>query len=136
MSTLRTNALEGVDAKNSITIVAGAGNITTTNVQEGLAKCWVNFDGNDSTPSARDSFNLSSIADSGTGDYELSITNAFSTGDFCSTACCEGDSSNDNRSVCTNNNSSSEVYVNVCVCTSGSASDVDEVHLLTHGDLA
>ena len=29
MSTLRTNALEGVDAKNSITIVAGAGNITT-----------------------------------------------------------------------------------------------------------
>ena len=38
MSTLRTNALEGVDAKNSITIVAGAGNITTTNVQEGLAK--------------------------------------------------------------------------------------------------
>jgi hypothetical protein len=34
MSTLRTNALEGVDAKNSITIVAGAGNVTTTNVQE------------------------------------------------------------------------------------------------------
>ena len=40
MSTLRANALEGVDAKNSITIVAGAGNITTTNVQEGLAKVW------------------------------------------------------------------------------------------------
>ena len=40
MSTLRTNALEGVDAKNSITIVAGAGNITTTNVQEGLNKAW------------------------------------------------------------------------------------------------
>ena len=38
MSTLRTNALEGVDAKNSITIVAGAGNITTTNVQEGIGK--------------------------------------------------------------------------------------------------
>ena len=43
MSTLRTNALEGVDAKNSITIVAGAGNITTTNVQEGLCKAWVNL---------------------------------------------------------------------------------------------
>ena len=41
MSTLRTNALEGMDAKNSITIVAGAGNITTTNVQEGLTKAWV-----------------------------------------------------------------------------------------------
>ena len=48
MSTLRTNALEGVDAKISITIVAGAGNITTTNVQEGLAKAWLNY--NQSTP--------------------------------------------------------------------------------------
>jgi hypothetical protein len=47
-----------------------------------------------------------------------------------------GDSSNDNRSVCTNNNSTSEVFVNVCVASSGSASDVDEVHLSTHGDLA
>ena len=45
MSTLRTNALEGVDAKNSITIVAGAGNVTTTNVQQGICKCWVQFDG-------------------------------------------------------------------------------------------
>ena len=43
MSTLRTNALEGVDAKNSITIVAGAGNITTTNVQEGLNKAYCTF---------------------------------------------------------------------------------------------
>ena len=43
MSTLRTNALEGVDAKNSITIVAGAGNITTTNVQEGLCKVWSHY---------------------------------------------------------------------------------------------
>ena len=41
MSTLRTNALEGVDAKNSITIVAGAGNVTTTNVQEGCLKYFV-----------------------------------------------------------------------------------------------
>ena len=48
MSTLRTNALEGVDAKNSITIVAGAGNITTTNVQEGLCKSWV-FGGEDAS---------------------------------------------------------------------------------------
>ena len=101
-----------------------------------MAKCWVNFDGDASGAGARDSFNFSSIADSGTGDYEISITNAFNTTGFCSTACCEGDSSNDNRSVCTNNNSTSEVFVNVCVASSGSASDVDEVHLSTHGDLA
>ena len=59
MSTLRTNALEGVDAKNSITIVAGAGNITTTNVQEGLCKAWVNFDGTAGSISNADNFNSS-----------------------------------------------------------------------------
>ena len=65
MSTLRTNALEGVDAKNSITIVAGAGNITTTSVQEGLCKAWLNVD-NLGSFDTKDSFNLSSVADTGT----------------------------------------------------------------------
>ena len=73
MSTLRTNALEGMDAKNSITIVAGAGNITTTNVQSGLAKSWINFNG-ESTIAVRDSFNNSSIGDNGTGDYTVTRT--------------------------------------------------------------
>ena len=63
MSTLRTNALEGVDAKNSITIVAGAGNITTTNVQEGLNKVWIDITGQ----ALNDSFNVASITDTGTG---------------------------------------------------------------------
>ena len=72
MSTLRTNALEGVDAKNSITIVAGAGNITTTNVQEGIAKQWFN-QSSGATP--RGSFNVASITDNGTGDDSYSYTN-------------------------------------------------------------
>ena len=78
MSTLRTNFLEGVDAKNSITIVAGAGNITTTNVQEGLCKCWVNFDGSASGAASRDSFNVASMTDNGTGTYTVTFSNAMS----------------------------------------------------------
>ena len=74
MSTLRTNALEGVDAKNSITIVAGAGNVTTTNVQEGLCKVWCNFNG-EGTIATRDSFNVSGLTDNSTGDYTVSINN-------------------------------------------------------------
>ena len=85
MSTLRTNALEGMDAKNSITIVAGAGNITTTNVQQGLIKVWSVLDGR-STPSFYDSFNASSITDSGTGDYRLVFTNGFSNKNYCGVA--------------------------------------------------
>jgi len=79
MSTLRTNALEGVDAKNSITIVAGAGNITTTNVQEGLAKCFIN---QISGQTIRDSFNVGSLTDTGTGIYQTNFTNSFNNNDY------------------------------------------------------
>jgi hypothetical protein len=62
-----------MDAKNSITIVAGAGNITTTNVQEGLCKAWCRFDGTSS--GFQDSFNMGSLTDHGTGDHEVAYTN-------------------------------------------------------------
>ena len=82
MSTLRTNALEGMDAKNSITIVAGAGNITTTNVQEGLCKAWCVS----SQPGVvEDSLNISSQGDDGTGDYENNLTNNMNSISSCPT---------------------------------------------------
>jgi hypothetical protein len=62
-----------MDAKNSITIVAGAGNVTTTNVQEGLCKAWCRFDGTSS--GFQDSFNMGSLTDHGTGDHEVAYTN-------------------------------------------------------------
>ena len=40
-----------------------------------LAKAWVNFNGRN-TPSIRDSFNVSSITDLGTGKYKITFTNA------------------------------------------------------------
>ena len=81
MSTLRTNALEGVDAKNSITIVAGAGNITTTHVQEGLVKVWCYWENSDTV---RDSFNSSGLTDNGSGDATYSYTNNMANDDYAS----------------------------------------------------
>ena len=81
MSTLRTNALEGVDAKNSITIVAGAGNITTTNVQEGLCKAWVHHD-QEGTHDIDDSFNIASIVDNAIGRTGYALTNNMSNATY------------------------------------------------------
>ena len=86
MSTLRTNALEGMDAKNSITIVAGAGNITTTNVQEGLAKVWIRA--SDAAVNA-DSLNVSSILDNTTGDYSYDFTSVMNNTDYCAMGTCK-----------------------------------------------
>ena len=93
MSTLRTNALEGVDAKNSITIVAGAGNITTTNVQEGLCKVWISFDGTGtvSASSIKDSFNATSLTDNTTGNYDINFTNDMGNTNFAHVSGCRSE---------------------------------------------
>ena len=86
MSTLRTNALEGVDAKNSITIVAGAGNVTTTNIEQGLAKVWIRA--SDAAVNA-DSFNVSSELDNTTGDYSYDFTSVMNNTDYCAMGTCK-----------------------------------------------
>ena len=134
MSTLRTNALEGVDAKNSITIVAGAGNITTTSVQEGLAKQWAFY--NQQTPAVGDSFNTGSITDSSTGVYIVNFTNNMSSTNYSANA---------------NSLDIGAYYLNVCVRATFSTSayrvdnmrqdfstmqDPDDSSNSAHGDLA
>ena len=127
MSTLRTNALEGMDAKNSITIVAGAGNITTTNVQEGLCKAWCRV--NMSTPAYHDSFNLGTITDNGTGDMTFAITNAFGGATF---ACTSGDG-NDNA---LDEGITTTTARQVSRDNSGTKGDSDRASFVAVGDLA
>ena len=77
-STLKINTLTGVTTAGSIAVTA-EGNSTTTNLQQGLAKLWVNF--NQGT-SAQDSQNLSSLTDNDTGDYTVNFTNAMSNASY------------------------------------------------------
>ena len=60
------------------------GGTATTNVQQGLAKVWVNYDGTASNAASRDSFNVSGQADNGTGDYTTSFTNNMNNDDYAS----------------------------------------------------
>jgi hypothetical protein len=46
------------------------------------AKAWVNFNGA-GTVAIRDSHNVSSVTDNGTGDYTVNMTNALSNSDYC-----------------------------------------------------
>ena len=47
-----------------------------------LIKAWIQFQGS-GTVSIRDSFNVSSITDHGTGDYTITYSNSFSNDDYC-----------------------------------------------------
>jgi hypothetical protein len=53
----------------------------TTYSARGIAKAWVNFDGT-GTIAARDSENVSSLTDNGTGDYTVNFSNAFANTNY------------------------------------------------------
>ena len=124
MSNIRAGTISGVNGTDPVTLT-----------KQSAAKAWVNFRGSD-TFGIDNSFGVSSCDDDGVGDYNVNLTNAFTTDGSSSTSSCQGDSSNDNRGCCTDNNGTSEVRVNTFICTSGAAADSAEVHVTIHGDLA
>ena len=81
MSEIKTDKLTGTSTAGSI-LVTGEGNSTTTNLQQGLAKTWVNIDGT-GTIAARDSLNVGSLTDNGTGKYDINFTNNFGNTNYC-----------------------------------------------------
>jgi hypothetical protein len=56
-------------------VIKSEGGAVTTSVQQGLGKMFCNFDGTASGATVRDSFNVSSTDDDGTGDYGINYTN-------------------------------------------------------------
>ena len=80
MSTLKANTFTGTTSAGSIN-VTGEGGSNTTNLQQGLCKHWVNFEG-DGTVAVSDSTNNASITDNATGKYTLANTNNFNNATY------------------------------------------------------
>tara|TARA_Y100001938_G_scaffold138598_1_gene204350 strand:- start:1244 stop:1648 length:405 start_codon:yes stop_codon:yes gene_type:complete len=132
-STLKINTLTGVTTAGSIA-VTGEGNSTTTNLQQGLAKGWVNFDTNDNPPVANDSFNVSSLTDDDQ-EVEINMTNAMSNSVYSPTSSGGNSSSNpSNRNLAVAILSSS--VINCEMFTTNNAAAVGLHHVTWHGDLA
>ena len=75
-SELRVDNLKGSTTGGSINVL-GEGTSATNNLQQGLAKVWVNYDAVDQ--GTRGSFNQSSLTDHGTGDFTTSHISNFSS---------------------------------------------------------
>ena len=71
VNTLKSETLTGKSVASSIAVTAEGGSITT-NLQQGLVKCWCYWE---TTDTVRDSFNSSGLTDNGTGDATYSYTN-------------------------------------------------------------
>ena len=84
MSEVKTDKLTGVGTAGDITVTSEGGAVTMQ-LQQGLAKAWINFNGQN-TPAARDSNNVSSITDAGTGQYFVTVSSSMASANFSVTA--------------------------------------------------
>ena len=72
MSTLKVATIQDTSGNNSS---------TPSQVAQGRAKAWVNFNG-ENTVAIRDSFNVSSLTDNGTGNYTVNFSTAMANANY------------------------------------------------------
>ena len=136
-SELKVDKFTGVTTAGSID-VTGEGNSTTTNLQQGLAKCWINFEG-DGTIAISDSFNVSGITDNGTGDYEIAINNDMSNANYSSTYSGTHDGGSYTSYIATDHDdppTASKVTINSMNSGTSYVGDHELLCATIHGDLA
>ena len=136
-STLKINTLTGVSTAGSIA-VTGEGNSTTTNLQQGLCKHWVNFNG-EGPPAISDSFNSASLVDNGTGDYATNLTNNMSNSNYGFGLATKGNDS-DLWGIASEQRSTSQIEITTKYHSNGNSAvltaDRSAMSSTIHGDLA
>ena len=132
-SKLVLDNIAGRTTAGSITIV-GEGNSTTTNLQQGLAKCWCNIDGS-GTVEIRDSLNTSGLTDNGTGDYTTAINNDFGNVNYSFTYC-GGQSAAETTYQMASSSMAAGTHQVQLKNAAGSVTDRDYICGAFHGDLA
>ena len=135
-SELRVDNLKGSTTGGSINVL-GEGTSATTNLQQGLAKAWLNY--NQSTPATVDSFSISSVTDSTTGEYKVNISSAFSNTGFSSTGMTKG-SAGTSRGLISEDHDNSRTTSQLPIITSqdsnGAYTDFPSSSTNMAGDLA
>ena len=134
-SQLKVDTITGVTTAGSIA-VTGEGNSTTTNLQQGLAKMWANLNGS-GTIALRDSLNVGSTTDGGTGIYSFSFTNNFSNDDYSSPSSAGDDSAGTSRFIMAHDGgAATSSYQTRVHFNNGDDSDAENVSTSSLGDLA
>tara|TARA_B100000941_G_scaffold257106_1_gene206807 strand:- start:2421 stop:2888 length:468 start_codon:yes stop_codon:yes gene_type:complete len=132
----KIDTLKGKTTAGSISIQGEGSN--TTNLQQGLAKQWIHFNGS-GTIAILDSFNTTTIVDNGSGDYQVTIANDMSNVNYSvsGTMCypTTGNSSAARQGPAVNEHAvgSYQVY---CGSNTTTLDDVAVINLQTMGDLA
>lgn len=102
---------------------------TASRAVSGVAAAWVNFNGT-GTIAARDSFNVASLTDNGTGQYQVDYTNSFTNVGYSVSGVASGGLTDIGGSV------TSSVTGRRCYTDTGALTDPTFYCHSAHGDLA
>ncbi len=133
-SELKVDKFTGVTTAGSI-LVTGEGNSTTTNLQQGLAKGWMNFD--QDTPTIDDSLNIASVTDHSAGQFSPQYTNSFGNVNYA----CSG-VTNNTIFICLEDGNSETTETTTsdtkmhAMQHNGTLFDCEQTMVIWHGDLA
>ena len=131
---LHVNTLKGTTTAGSVT-VQGEGT-ATTNMQQGLAKAWANFDEQDPNQ-IRDDLNVTNLTDNGTGYFTINLTNSMNNNDYSRIGSAgENANSGGNRVVGLRLPATGSFNINTRNSTNGNLSDTQDTCVATFGDLA
>ena len=122
MSTLKVDTLTASDGTSPVTLT-----------KQSAAKAWVNFNG--VTFGSRDSFNVSSLDDDGSGQYDINFASSFSDGDYCAASTTSG-----GGAVCVPYDDYTQLSgtynIGIRRVDTSNFTDASRVHYSMNGDLA
>ena len=130
---VKVNQLSGIDTAGSISVQGEGSN--TTNLQQGLAKAWANYDCS-GTASIRDNFNVTGLTDLATGYMTISLTNTMNNDDYVRVAAGGENANTGGNRVVGLRLPSTGSFNMISQNTAGSSSDTQDTCVATFGDLA
>ena len=132
-----TLAVTGVHTVGTNAVATSEGGAVTTNIVQGLAKCWLRMNG-EGTIAINDSFNITSITDQAVGNFRVAIANDMGSANYSATAGGGGGADNNTLTVVSTPepNFAAGTLDLDCVYVHTTAFDPPIVSLTIHGDLA
>ena len=129
---INTDALVGNTSANAITVRSEGS--ATTSLQQGLCKLWAGTVSD--SASATDSFGVSSIDDTGTGDNRINVTNSFANVGYAAvTGTGNTGSSEPDRVIFCHLMEAGTLRMQTMIANTGAVSGIEQ-HLQLCGDLA
>ena len=125
-----SNTLGALSTAGGVTIT-GEGGTVTTNLQQGLAKSWIDIVQTSGSQAIADSFNITGITDTAAGQTTVTIANDMASANYCCTT-----GTNQVHSVINSGTTTTGVYRTEALNSSNADTDSAYVGTTIHGDLA